>query len=154
MVDFTEPEIKNCRDIKVLAKKGIDIGDVHLDAPLDKKPVYKTSFTIKPWDGSQGRFSDDGWAASTLIHGKTKSEQKLPIKELNGDVNINAVRNALARLSQTEGGDKGKIKAHLERLLEEYKSSVSKCVELSSGDLQEIQEVVEYILDERFYNRK
>jgi hypothetical protein len=114
---------------KVEEDKGLDVSDVHVPTGLKK-----TKFTDKPWDGSQGRFSEDEWKASTLIHGDTKSECKLPIKEPDGTVNINAVRNALARLSQTEGGDKPKIKAHLERLLEEYKGGVKKSVDLFKMD--------------------
>lgn len=111
-------------------EKGIDMSDVHVDSPK----LRKTTFTSKPWDGSMGRFSEEEFKNSCEIKGETKSECKLPIKEPSGEVNINAVRNALARLSQTEGGDKPRIKAHLERLLEEYRSSVKKEVELFKYD--------------------
>ena len=83
-----------------------------------------SKFTDKPWDGSQGRFTEDQWDKSCLVHGENKSDGKLPIKEPDGTYNIGAIRNALARLGQTQGvADKAKIKSKLEGLLEEYNNS-------------------------------
>ncbi len=95
-------------------------------------------FTEKEWDGSKSRFTVEqlldavpkaiaAWArkrARELKRDVIKDDLKLPYKEPDGTVNINAVRNALARISQVEGVPRDVLadaRAELERVLEEYK---------------------------------
>lgn len=66
-------------------------------------------FTDKPWDGSASRFEDtDAYCAACLIdlnkpgEKKVQSLCKLPVKEPTGEYNVNAIRNALARISQVK----------------------------------------------------
>lgn len=61
----------------------------------------------KPWDGSEGRFSIEQWRRSCLIDTgtgdpDTKQRYKLPVREPDGTLNANAVRNALARIGQVD----------------------------------------------------
>ncbi len=72
----------------------------------------------KPWDGSASRYADTAaYCAACLIDenpsGGEKSQAKchLPIKEPNGDININAVRNALARVNQVQASSANKAAA-------------------------------------------
>ena len=65
------------------------------------------AFTDRPWDGGAGRFTIEQWRRSTLIDtGKgdpdTKERYKLPVQEPDGTYNKNAIRNALARIGQTD----------------------------------------------------
>ncbi|HWQ18408.1 MAG TPA: hypothetical protein VN455_01420 [Methanotrichaceae archaeon] len=79
-------------------------------------------YTDDNWDGSQSRFSEEQWQKSCLLPGKIKTDSKLPIREPDGTININAVRNALSRLSQTKGiPDKEALKAKLEGILADFK---------------------------------
>jgi hypothetical protein len=73
------------------------------------------SMTDKPWDGSKGRFTLEqlrravpaamrSWGDAQAKGGeKVKGDYKLPYKEPDGTININAVRNALARAKQVKG---------------------------------------------------
>lgn len=70
----------------------------------------------KPWDGSESRFTIEEWQRSCLIDTgegdpDSKSRYKLPVKEPNGDVNANAVRNALARINQVQAPAAAKQRA-------------------------------------------
>jgi hypothetical protein len=65
--------------------------------------------TNKPWDGSPSRWPDaESYAKACLIVERrpgqtlTKEDCHLPVYEPNGDLNANAVRNALARIGQVE----------------------------------------------------
>ena len=91
------------------------------------------AFTDIAWDGSSSRWaSADAYCAASAIDKnkpgtpKTKMLCHLPYKEPgSGDVNINAVRNALARLDQMTApdvtqADKDKARAMLERLLAQF----------------------------------
>lgn len=96
------------------------------------------AFTEKPWDGDKSRFTIEqllnavpkaiaAWARAKAKENPSneviKEHLKLPYKEPDGTININAVRNALARLPQTEGlpnDVKAAARAELERVLEEY----------------------------------
>ncbi len=65
------------------------------------------AFTDKPWDGSEGRFTIEEWRRSCLIDTgegdpDTKERYKLPVREPDGTYNRNAIRNALARIGQTD----------------------------------------------------
>jgi hypothetical protein len=97
------------------------------------------AFTEKPWDGDKSRFTIEqllnavpkaiaAWARKKAKENPSgeviKEHLKLPYREPDGTININAVRNALARLPQTEGlpdDVKAAAKAELERILEEYR---------------------------------
>lgn len=64
-----------------------------------------------PWDGSASRWPDtDAYCASCLIDtnpsgaDKIQANCKLPIKEPNGDINVNALGPAAAALAGARGG--------------------------------------------------
>ena len=97
-----------------------------------------TSFTTKPWDGSLSRYTIDQalqavpraiaqWArqqAKAADRDVIKSDLKLPIREPDGTVNVNALRNALARINQVKGVPASvlaKAKAEIQRLLDQYR---------------------------------
>lgn len=71
-----------------------------------------SGFTNKPWDGSANRWPDAGsYADSSLINlntgarsNWTKGNVKLPYKEPDGTVNVNAVHAAVAALAGGRGG--------------------------------------------------
>ncbi len=83
----------------------------------------------KPWNGSASRFEDTAaYCRSCLIDDnpadaeKTQALCHLPIREPNGDVNINAVRNALARVNQvkTSGAKKTAARTRLQRYMAQF----------------------------------
>lgn len=106
------------------------------DLRLEVRKVVDTAWS-KP---GLSDFTDKAWGDLTAAEKKkigshfawapadaaTFGDLKLPYKEANGDVNLNAVRNALSRLPQTEGipaEEKDKIKAKLEKILEDNKAA-------------------------------
>lgn len=87
------------------------------------------AFTTKPWDGSASKYTDtNAYCAACLIDDNPPGAEKvqgrchLPIKEPNGDVNINAVRNALARVGQVQASaaSKGAARTRLQQLLAQF----------------------------------
>lgn len=69
-------------------------------------------FTNKPWDGSAARWPDAAsYADSCLINLNTgprsdwtKGNCKLPVREPNGDYNVNGIHNAASVLAGGMGG--------------------------------------------------
>lgn len=87
------------------------------------------AFTEQPWDGSPARFAStaDYCAACAIDDNPTGADKvqalcHLPFKEPNGDININAVRNALARVDQVQTTQESRDRARrmLERMLAEF----------------------------------
>ena len=81
------------------------------------------AYVSRPWDGSSGRFTIQEWRASCLIDTgegdpDAKSRYKLPIKEPNGDINLNGVRAANSRLGSTQAptAQKAKAKARIDAI--------------------------------------
>jgi len=100
--------------------------------------VLEVSFTDKPWDGDKSRFSIDQllksvpkaiakWAkqkAKDEGREVIKDDLKLPIREPDGTVNVNALRNALARISQVKGVPQDVLddaEKEIRDLLDQYK---------------------------------
>lgn len=85
------------------------------DDGLMKDSTSKYQMTDKSWDGSKGRFTLEqlrravpaamrAWGDAQAKGGdKSKGDYKLPYKEPDGAININGVRNALARAKQVKG---------------------------------------------------
>lgn len=70
----------------------------------------------QPWDGSAARYTPAQWRAACLIDSgegdpDSKGRYKLPVLEPNGDLNANAVRNALARIGSVDAPASEKAKA-------------------------------------------
>ena len=61
-----------------------------------KKENSVQGFTDKPWDPSRDRFTDDEWSWSCLVC--EDGVCSLPIREPDGVININAVRDAYVHL--------------------------------------------------------
>ena len=84
------------------------------------------AYTEKPWDGSASKYSSTAsFCEACLINendgpssGWVQSKCHLPIKEPNGDINLNAVRNAMARINQVQASaaSKAKAKARLQAI--------------------------------------
>jgi len=86
-------------------------------------------FSEQPWDGSSVRFTTPEFcmASAYVAPGKTretvdKQDCKLPHHEPDGTVNVNAVRNALARLNQTDitQEERDTAELHLRNALDRY----------------------------------
>lgn len=105
-------------------------------------------FTNKPWDGSAARFPDAAaYCRSALIDdnpaGETKIKDKchLPVREPDGTYNLNAIRNALARVGQTQTSAeaKARARARLQSLLAEgTRSSAARVAELVRQELRSV----------------
>ena len=126
---------------EVLAVREAPLVDVEKPKPLDAETLERLerlgidtklrAFTTKPWDGSASRFADAAaYCRACLIDdnpaGAEKTQEKchLPIREPDGDVNINAVRNALARVNQVQTSPEKKATARrrLEQLMSQFKN--------------------------------
>ena len=75
------------------------------------EPLIRRAIVRKPWDGSASRFDDDEWKASCILdRGESfdtaKTRYAMPVLEPNGDLNVNALGAAAARLNQVQGGSK------------------------------------------------
>ena len=69
------------------------------------------TFSDAPWDGSESRFTLEEWKRSCLIDTgegdpNSKERYKLPVREPDGTLNRNAIRNARSRISQVQGAGK------------------------------------------------
>lgn len=81
--------------------------------------------TNKPWDGSASKYpSTADYCDACLINENegpradwVQAKCKLPVKEPNGDLNANAVRNAMARIGQVEGVSPAAKKAAMTKLM-------------------------------------
>lgn len=110
---------------------------VPLDAELEKRlealgvDTHVRAFTSAAWDGSPSRWADAAaYCSACLIDDNAAGAAKviakchLPVKEPgSGDVNVNAVRNALARVSQvvTSPANRSRARARLLQLLADAK---------------------------------
>lgn len=71
------------------------------------------AYTSKSWDGSASRWPDaKSYCAACLIKREhsgelTKDDCSLPVKEPNGDVNVNALAAAAGALAGARGGLRG-----------------------------------------------
>lgn len=97
---------------------------------------FQGRYTDKKWDGSAGRFEIDelrravpaamrSWGDAQSKGGdRKKSDYKLPYKEPDGTINVNGVRNALARANQVKDVPEATINravAELQRVLAQAK---------------------------------
>lgn len=93
----------------------------------------------KPWDGSAGRFTDEEWFRSTIIHtnngSKVKGDNKLPILEPSGALSRAGVHAAAGRLGQTDApanmkaAAKARLRSAYKELGEEPPSSLTAAAE-------------------------
>lgn len=72
-------------------------------------------FTDKPWDGSRDRFTDSEWEWSCLVHDYENGVHSVPIREPDGTININAVREAYVSQDVSD-----QVKQELEHYLVDY----------------------------------
>ncbi len=111
-----------------IAKLGIAL-------PEDMGLMLARAYTEAPWDGSASRFSTaEAYCAASAIDlnpagaPKTKSACHLPYKEPTGEINVNGVRAALARIGQGDPVDatqseRDTAQAKLEKLLHSFNST-------------------------------
>ena len=70
----------------------------------------KSRFAVvnKPWNGDASRYTIEEWRAACLIHldgdQELKGTHKLPVREPDGDINLNACHAAAAVLGGARGG--------------------------------------------------
>lgn len=110
-----------------LSRLGFDIPD---GLTLLEPGLLERAFTQAPWDGASGRWPDaDSYCQASMIDDnpsgqpKTKALCHLPIREPgSGDININAVRAALARVDQvqTSSANKASARRRLEAMLAQF----------------------------------
>src|SRR5271156_2775068 len=81
--------------------------------------------TDKPWNGNSSRFTIEQWRRSCLIDRGGDRENKnnfnLPIKEPTGEINVNGVHVAAARIHALEGVPSEKIAGAARRLVDIYR---------------------------------
>ncbi len=99
-------------------------------------------FTTRPWDGSKSRFTLEQLmravpkavarharqVAKSEDRDVRKADLKLPFKEPDGTINVNGLRNALARLPQTQGlpqDVKDSAREEMRGLLDKFNESKS-----------------------------
>jgi len=135
------------------------------DDGLPIREAFQGKFTKEAWDGSKSRFSIDqlrksvpsamrewGDKQETATGEPSKDNYKLPYKEPDGTINVNAVRNALARASSVKDVPENvisKATAELQRVLEEAKKAGFSALE--SSEMPRQKERMALIRDERLF---
>ncbi len=85
---------------------------------LGVEPLHRGAVVTRPWDDSVARFTDDEYQRSCLV--ERAGEWLLPILEPNGDLNVNAMREAATKLSRSSMDIELKAKA-ARRLVRYYR---------------------------------
>lgn len=78
--------------------------------------IVQRAIVRRPWDGSASRFEDDEWRRSCLLDrgdqfDTTKTRYALPVLEPNGDLNVNGMHAAAARLGQVDASPSARASA-------------------------------------------
>jgi hypothetical protein len=91
------------------------------------EPLIKRAVVHKAWNGSAARFTDEEYAASCLIDrggdAPVKERCSLPVLEPNGDVNVNALGQAAARMNQITGVTSAQKAAAARKLMRYYRQA-------------------------------
>ena len=109
-----------------LAKNPPEFSDAELALQrIGYEPILKRAITRRPWDGSASRFDDEQWRRSCILDrgdqfDTAKTRYAFPVLEPSGDLNVNAMHNAAARLNQANAT--GEQKAAAARKLRRYYS--------------------------------
>jgi hypothetical protein len=135
------------------------------DDGLPIRSAFQGKYTDKKWDGSKGRFDIDqlrksvpeamrawGDKQETPSGEPSKANYKLPYKEPDGTINVNGVRNALARASSVKDVPENVISkavAELQRVLEEAKKAGFSALE--SSEMPRQKERMALIRGERLF---
>lgn len=105
------------------------VDDDKISAVLERVGVellVKRATTTQAWDGSPSRFSDEEYQRSALIcragDEPPKTRCSLPVLEPNGDLNINAMHAAAARINQLTGIGGAERATAARRLIRLYRS--------------------------------
>jgi hypothetical protein len=120
-VALCRPGLSAYKSAEVIAVRTdpVVIENPAVDEALERigfEPMLRRAIVRKPWDGSQGRFDDEQWQASCILDrgerfDTVKSRWAFPVLEPNGDLNVNGMHAAAARLNQTTAGTQAKAKA-------------------------------------------
>jgi HK97 family phage prohead protease len=123
-----------------LRKAGITLPDMYALDEIDQEvaAILQRAFTEASWDGAASRWdTPEAYCSASAIdlnpsgEAKTKDRCHLPFKEPgSGDINVNGVRAALARIGQGDPQDasqaqRDRAKAMLTRLLHSFNSTSS-----------------------------
>lgn len=90
------------------------------------------SFSEAPWNFTQADYSPEQWKAACLVRGgDDKADNKLPIKEPNGTINVNGIAAAAGRLNQLDVSSEERASAanHLKDLYQRMRKDVPAEVE-------------------------
>ena len=112
--------------------------ELGIDLPKGMAMLLGRAYTEAAWDGSAARWDTaDAYCSASAIDlnpagsPKTKGNCHLPYKEPgSGDINVNAVRNALARIGQGDPQDatqpqRDAAKSALEKILNSFNSTTT-----------------------------
>lgn len=112
--EFDEPEpvspqmVREEMAAEELAKNPPEFSDAELALQrVGYEPllVIKRAITRRPWDGAASRFDDEQWRRSCILDRgdqfeTAKTRYAFPVLEPNGDLNVNGMHAAAARLNQ------------------------------------------------------
>lgn len=89
--------------------------------------LVRRAIVRTPWDGSPSRFDDEQYKRSCLIDRggdmPMKERCSLPVLEPNGDLNVNAMHAAAARLNQVTGVSSAQKAAAARKLIRYYRQA-------------------------------
>jgi hypothetical protein len=96
-----------------------------LTADTDEFIATSTFISEKAWDGSPGRFTDEQYYQSCVLHkngtSRAKSDNSLPIKEPNGELSRSAVHSAAGMIGKVKGASPEQIASAKRALRGAYK---------------------------------
>jgi len=119
----------NPRPVEIVDAGSRKALELFVEVPVELRGLTR-AFTDQPWDGSASRWdTPEAYCSSCLIDDnpagapKSKALCHLPVREPgSGDVNINAVRNAMSRVGQvaTSPAKRSQAQSRLQRLMAQF----------------------------------
>jgi hypothetical protein len=118
---------------KAILERCAELG---IELPEGMAILLSRAYTDAAWDGSASRFdTPEAYCAASAIDlngsgQKTKDACHLPFKEPTGEINVNGVKAALARIGQgfpneATQAQRDAAKSRLEKILHSYSSTTT-----------------------------
>ena len=120
-----EPEPEPDAPEPVLVERRTDIDEALSRVGFES--LLKRAIVRGPWDGSSSRFDDEQWQRSCILDrgsqfDTAKTRYAFPVLEPNGDLNVNGMHAAAARLNQAQASPAARAAA-ARRLLRYYRQA-------------------------------
>ena len=112
--EFADEIVETHAEPAVVVERRSDVDE--LLQRVGFEPLAKRAVVRGAWDGSAARFDDDEWEHACLLDrgsqfDTAKTRFAFPVLEPNGDLNVNGMHTAAARISQAQSSAQAKARA-------------------------------------------